>query len=218
MDLTDFNQYVADEGMLAGKLQYLSEGLEDILAVFVEGKFLGIELPNSIVLRIDETSPSIKGASVSARTKPAKFSTGLVVQVPEYIGVGEKNKDQHCDRRIYFQSMIIRADDIPEKEIQFSAMRASGPGGQHVNKTSNAVHLKFDISLPHCQEKSKMGCLGSKIQGLQLQVFWLSRLVPSAVKKNRGDALDRLDQLAAAQKEKKEKKKRAFVRFKEAAS
>ena len=92
MDLTDFNQYVADEGMLAGKLQYLSEGLEDILAVFVEGKFLGIELPNSIVLRIDETSPSIKGASASARTKPAKFSTGLVVQVPEYIGVGEKIK------------------------------------------------------------------------------------------------------------------------------
>ena len=92
MNLTDFNQYVADEGMLAGKLQYLSEGLEDILAVFVEGKFLGIELPNSIVLKIDETSPSIKGASASARTKPAKFSTGLVVQVPEYIEVGEKIK------------------------------------------------------------------------------------------------------------------------------
>ena len=92
MNLTDFNQYVADESMLAGKIQYLSEGLEDILAVFVEGKFLGIELPNSIVLKIDETSPSIKGASASARTKPAKFSTGLVVQVPEYIGVGEKIK------------------------------------------------------------------------------------------------------------------------------
>ena len=92
MNLTDFNQYVADESMLAGQIQYLSEGLEDILAVFVEGKFLGIELPNSIVLRIDETSPSIKGASASARTKPAKFSTGLVVQVPEYIGVGEKIK------------------------------------------------------------------------------------------------------------------------------
>ena len=92
MNLTDFNQYVADEDMLAGKLQYLSEGLEDILAVFVEGKFLRIELPNSIVLKIDETSPSIKGASASARTKPAKFSTGLVVQVPEYIGVGEKIK------------------------------------------------------------------------------------------------------------------------------
>ena len=92
MNLIDFNQYVADEGMLAGKLQYLSEGLEDILAVFVEGKFLAIELPHSIVLRIDETSPSIKGASASARTKPAKFSTGLVVQVPEYIGVGEKIK------------------------------------------------------------------------------------------------------------------------------
>ena len=92
MNLTDFNEYVADESMLAGKLEYLSEGLEDILAVFVEGKFLGIELPHSIVLKIDETSPSIKGASASARTKPAKFSTGLVVQVPEYIEVGEKIK------------------------------------------------------------------------------------------------------------------------------
>jgi len=92
MNLTDFNEYVADESMLAGKLEYLSEGLEDILAVFVEGKFLGIELPHSIVLKIDETSPSIKGASANARTKPAKFSTGLVVQVPEYIGVGEKIK------------------------------------------------------------------------------------------------------------------------------
>ena len=92
MNLTDFNEYVADESMLAGKLEYLSEGLEDILAVFVEGKFLGIELPNSIVLKIDETSPSIKGASASARTKPAKFSTGLVVQDPEYIEVGEKIK------------------------------------------------------------------------------------------------------------------------------
>ena len=92
MNITDFNPYVVDEGMLTGELQCLSEGLEDILSVFLEKKFLGIELPNSIVLRINESLPSIKGASASARTRPAKFSTGLVVQVPEYIGVGEKVK------------------------------------------------------------------------------------------------------------------------------
>ena len=79
--------------------------------------------------------------------------------------------------------MIIRADDIPEKEIQFSAMRASGPGGQHVNKTSNAVHLKFDILSSSLPRKVKDELLGLKIRGLQVQVFWLSRLVPSAVKK-----------------------------------
>jgi ribosome-associated protein len=49
---------------------------------------------------------------------------------------------------------IIRITDsisLSEKEIQFEAIRASGPGGQHVNKTSTAILLKFDIhasSLP----------------------------------------------------------------------
>ena len=39
---------------------------------------------------IEETDPSIKGASASARTKPARFASGLVVQVPEYIATGER--------------------------------------------------------------------------------------------------------------------------------
>ena len=35
---------------------------------------------------------------------------------------------------------------IPESEVEFSAIRAQGPGGQHVNKASTAVHLRFDIA------------------------------------------------------------------------
>ena len=38
------------------------------------------------------TAPGIKGASASARTKPATCSTGLVIQVPEYLEVGERVK------------------------------------------------------------------------------------------------------------------------------
>ena len=103
--------------------------------------------------------------------------------------------------------MIIRADDIPEKEIQFSAMRASGPGGQHVNKTSNAVHLKFDIlssSLPRKVKDELLGLQDSRITNAGLLVIKAGAF--RSQEKNRGDALDRLDQLlAAAQREKKER-------------
>jgi elongation factor P len=58
----------------------------------VNGEFVAIELPQSVVLEITECSPGIKGASASARTKPATFSSGLVIQVPEYLEVGERVK------------------------------------------------------------------------------------------------------------------------------
>jgi elongation factor P len=48
---------------------------------------------------IVETDPSIKGASASARTKPAILSTGLSVQVPEYIASGEKIKVSTTEKK-----------------------------------------------------------------------------------------------------------------------
>ena len=53
---------------------------------------MAIDLPQSVVMTITETSPSIKGGSASARTKPAIMATGLVVQVPEYVEQGESIK------------------------------------------------------------------------------------------------------------------------------
>jgi elongation factor P len=57
-----------------------------------EGALLGIELPATVVLTIEECPPSMKAASSSARTKPATLNTGLVVQVPEYLSPGEQIK------------------------------------------------------------------------------------------------------------------------------
>jgi elongation factor P len=68
---------------------YLTESLEGVVALVSDGRAIGIELPLLVALPIVETSPSAKGGSATARTKPATLSTGLVVQVPEYIRSGE---------------------------------------------------------------------------------------------------------------------------------
>jgi elongation factor P len=60
------------------------------MGLLVNGEFAAIELPQSVAMEITECSPAVKGASASARTKPATFVTGLVIQVPEYIEVGER--------------------------------------------------------------------------------------------------------------------------------
>lgn len=92
MDTESYEQFVVDEAVLSEELAYLYDGIEGVLALIADESLLGIELPTSLVLEIVECSPGIKGASASARTKPATLSTGLVVQVPEYLSPGEKIK------------------------------------------------------------------------------------------------------------------------------
>ncbi len=92
MDLETYEQHTLDNEMLEHELAYLIDGLEGIYALIVDETVLGVELPTSIELEIVECSPAMKGASASARTKPATLETGLIVQVPEYIANGERIK------------------------------------------------------------------------------------------------------------------------------
>lgn len=82
---------MADED-IKDELPFLMEGMEGVDALIVEEQIMGIELPVNIVMTIEETTPAIKGASSSARTKPATLTTGLVVQVPEYMTQGSAIK------------------------------------------------------------------------------------------------------------------------------
>ncbi len=89
MDLEDYSQYSLSQSDLDGRVGYLTEGLEGITALLVDGKLLGVELPQSVTLEITDTAPGIKGASATGRTKPAALSTGIEIQVPEYLEISE---------------------------------------------------------------------------------------------------------------------------------
>jgi len=89
MDLQDYGQFTLTKDEIEEEWPYLTEGVEGLLSISSEGRILGLELPSFIALTIVDTRPSVKGGSVTARTKPATLSTGLVVQVPEYMSIGE---------------------------------------------------------------------------------------------------------------------------------
>ena len=104
MDSEDYSQYSLPSEKLEDYLGYIHEGLGGISGLLVQGELAAIELPQSVVLKIIDTTPAIKGASANTRTKPARLETDLVVQVPEYIGAGEVIKVNTANGRFMGRS------------------------------------------------------------------------------------------------------------------
>ncbi len=92
MNTEDYSQYSLHRDDIEDQLGYITESLQGITALLMDDKVLGIELPATVTLEITETSPKIKGASASSRTKTAILSSGIEIQVPEYLDVGERIK------------------------------------------------------------------------------------------------------------------------------
>ena len=74
------------------ELVWLTDGMEGIVGLIIDENMVAIEIPTSFVFEISETAPGIKGASATARTKPATLSNGVEIQVPEYLEPGEMIK------------------------------------------------------------------------------------------------------------------------------
>ena len=89
LDTGDYNQYAVPRADAENELQYITEGLEGMLAMIYNGQCVGIQLPTAVDLKITQCDPAVKGNSATSRTKPATLETGLVVQVPEYLKEGE---------------------------------------------------------------------------------------------------------------------------------
>ena len=89
MNTENFEQMHLSKDMLGDGVNYLIPQLK-VTVEYYEGKAISVELPPSVEMEVKETEPSLKGSTVSNVTKPATMETGLVVQVPPFIGNGER--------------------------------------------------------------------------------------------------------------------------------
>jgi ribosome-associated protein len=88
---------------------------------------------------------------------------------------------------------------VAEHEVEFSAVRSQGPGGQNVNKVSSAVHLRFDVqasSLPQDIKDRVLALADQRIN--KLGVIVIKAQSARSQEQNKADALARLNELVAA--------------------
>lgn len=88
MNTETYDQVAIHNELLGDAVSYLTPNIK-VHVEFYEGKPMSVELPATVDLKVVETEPGLKGATVSNVGKPAKLETGLVVQVPAFINEGE---------------------------------------------------------------------------------------------------------------------------------
>lgn len=91
MDSTSYEQLTVAPASLGDAASYLVENSTANLKMY-EDEIIGVDLPAAVELTVAETEPGVQGDRVSGARKPATLETGLVVQVPLFVNVGERLK------------------------------------------------------------------------------------------------------------------------------
>lgn len=90
MDDEDYSQYALDASAIGDAAGYITDGLAGCYVQIIDDTPVALQLPTSVVLEVVDTPPELKGGTATKRPKPARLSTGIEIQVPEYIANGEK--------------------------------------------------------------------------------------------------------------------------------
>ncbi|MDY6907514.1 MAG: elongation factor P [Chloroflexota bacterium] len=88
MDSESFEQTALSAEQLSDALDYLKEGMSLEILTYKDEP-IGVELANSVELEVVETGPGHKGDTATAGTKPAKMETGITIQVPMFVTIGD---------------------------------------------------------------------------------------------------------------------------------
>lgn len=88
MNTETFEQIALEADWLGEAVQYLLPNLR-VIVDFYEGKPIGVTLPKTVDLRVTDTAPGLKTATVTNALKPATTETGLIVPVPNFVDIGD---------------------------------------------------------------------------------------------------------------------------------
>jgi elongation factor P len=98
MDEDTYEQFGLPRATVADELDFLQPS-NTVQMLMVDGKPAGVQLAASVELQVTETSPGVRGDTVSNVTKPATLETGAVVQVPLFVNAGDRIKVDTRERR-----------------------------------------------------------------------------------------------------------------------
>lgn len=88
MDQRSYEQASLRDDLLGDATRYLKDNTV-VTVVYYEDRPIAVELPNSVDLIVAETAPGIRGDTAAGGSKPARLETGVVVQVPLFVQVGD---------------------------------------------------------------------------------------------------------------------------------
>jgi elongation factor P len=89
MDQATYDQFTLDDEVTGDQAEWLGPGMT-FMAEWLDGRPIAIDLPSVVELEVVDTAPIMKTATKTASSKPATLSNGVTVQVPEFVGTGER--------------------------------------------------------------------------------------------------------------------------------
>jgi elongation factor P len=89
MNKESYEQLEVKKDVIGDQAKWLQDGMEVTIESF-EGSPLGVELPDTVIVTVEEADPVVKGQTASSSYKPAVVTGGVKVLVPPFIGAGTK--------------------------------------------------------------------------------------------------------------------------------